>query len=187
MIKNSVHQAQTMNQIFISDNFWGAVVGAFAAIAVVYLTYQATKRLNVHAQKQDWNQTQANDFLECSRQYSQIASKIVVDIAIWADLISSKESHFKEKGMERDKAVAEHVYSLKLLNWDIKKYAESAHKTKKEFLAKEKELFDALSQLIGYCKNSKGDRFSLELIREKQNDFDKLAKSVHAELCGIKG
>lgn len=175
-----------MNQIFTSDNFWGAVVGAFAAIVVVYLTYQATKRLNVHAQKQDWNQTQANDFLECSRYYSQIASKIVVDIYIWNNLIANKEGHFKEKAMERDKAIGEHVYSLSLLDWDIKRYAESAHKTKDAFLAKEKELHDALSQLIGYCTNPKGGPFSFELIREKQNHFDKMAKDVHAELCGIK-
>jgi hypothetical protein len=176
-----------MNEIFISDNFWGAVVNALALIAAVWLTYQATKRSNIHAQELDWNQTQANDFLECSRHYSQIVSKIVVDISIWSNLILSEDNHSKEKGMEKDRSTAEHVHVLQLLNWDIKRYAQSAHKTKDEFLGKEKELFDAISQLIRYCRNPKGNPFSLELIRDKQNQFDKLAKDVHAELCGIKG
>ncbi len=169
----------------MSDNILGAIINAIVVIVAVYLAFQFNKKTNVHARKLGWNETQADDFLKCSRGFNQTVSRIVVDIVTRDDLIKWRKGDWKKDSASMEETIKGHINAFRLLDWELKRYADSAHKTKGDFLAKEKDLFDITSQFIGHCINPTGHPFSLELIREKQNLFDKLAKDVHAELCGI--
>lgn len=148
-------------------------VGMIIAVAIGFYVSKKTKKL-------DWHEEHAKEFMQCTKEYNRTISNMLCNVYLACDKNTSVE-----KDAILSKEISEQFVRILYLEYEIRRLASSARKTKDEFLNSHKELHGKVNELKERLMLRKEGRISTVQLEQAQKTFDKDAQRVHEELCSL--